>query len=182
MQLPRFRIRTLMIAVAVVGFEFWLLRESILGGLVLGPLIGATLAGFHSRYRVDDFDRPLGLVFGSVMGGVGGAVMVTIGVIGSPSITVPAEIPLWFLFCAALLANVVVGLLLGMALGLLDILRATIVGPSVGPLHPHSDILPTTIESALATLFSHDRAEPPDSVGVELRFDDVTIRVDDQER
>lgn len=73
MRLPRFRLQTLTIVVAVAAIESWILATySILGLLLLGPLIGAALGRLLSR------DLLVGYLGGGVTGGVVAAVMCVI--------------------------------------------------------------------------------------------------------
>ncbi|WP_406693678.1 hypothetical protein V5E97_21840 [Singulisphaera sp. Ch08] len=65
MRRPKFQIRALMIVVAIVALECWLLvRHPFVGMLLFGPLIGSPLLGSLSR------DRLNGLLLGGIVGGL----------------------------------------------------------------------------------------------------------------
>ncbi|AGA28475.1 hypothetical protein [Singulisphaera acidiphila] len=125
MRVPKIRIRTWMIVVAVVGLGCSQIANNPSIGIILaGPLIGSPLIGLRMRNRLHGF----------LVGGIVGSLAETgllvffrepmtrfIALVIGPARTVDAPWPL---------ANVAVGFMVGLAFGVAYLMRAAIVSPA----------------------------------------------------
>lgn len=126
MHFLRFRIQTLMIAVAVAAVVSWAFAQTRFAALLLGPTGGVLVAAGLPRYRRDTFDRPVGVFCGALAGSAVQAMVLWVPLAFHPGSVVATGWPWLTLLVALLLANAIIGVLVGLVVAVLDISWSTV--------------------------------------------------------